>query len=124
MDLGARIGWGVIIYAIVFLMTSGMSLYGWYGFFPSLAGLFVLLVVCVWAGLELKFRAWSDILPYSIGWALIAMALDAIFAVPSEGWGLYTQWSAWAGYALVALLPLLAIFLRRKPAAAHGPWES
>lgn len=124
MQLGTRVGWGVVIYAILFLVTSTMAVYGWSGLVPSLAGLLVLLIVCVWAGWQLKFHAWTDILSYSIGWAIIALALDAVVAVPDQGWGLYSEWTAWAGYLLIVLLPLLSVPLRRRVANVHGPWES
>ncbi len=124
MDLTARIGWGIVIYAIAYLAASGIAAYGWVGLLPNLAELFVLLCVCVWAGSLLKFHAWSDIFSYSIGWAVIAAGLDAVFVVPMRGWGIYGQWTTWAAYALVALLPLLATFVRRKPPVPQGTWET
>lgn len=124
MDLGSRIGWGIVIYAVVFLASAGMTLYGWTsGVAPYLVELLVLAAVCVWAGSELKFRSWKDILPYSIGWAIIAVALDALYAVPLQGWDWFGQWTTWASYLLVALLPLLASFLKRN-LTPHGVWES
>lgn len=124
MDLGERIGWGIVIYAIVFLASSGMALYGLSGLPAVALGILALLVVCVWAGYSLRFHSWTDILPYSIGWAAIAIGLDAIFAVPQYGWDLYSQWTAWASYLLVALLPLLAVFLKKTAATPRGSWET
>jgi len=124
MDLGARIGWGVVIYAVFFLAWSATKLYGWtQGVGPALFELLVLLIVCLWAGSQLKFHTWTDIVPYSIGWAVIAVALDGIYAVPIFGWGWYGQWESWIGYALIILFPLLVSFFRRSP-SAHGAWES
>lgn len=125
MDLGARIGWGIVIYAVVFLSWAGMGIYGqtqWAELY--LVELLALLVVCLWAGSELKFRSWQDIAPYSIGWAIIFAALDSLFVVPLQGWGWYGQWTTWIVYALVVLVPLLSIRLRKKIATAHGPWET
>ena len=124
MELGDRIGWGVVIYAVVFLMGAALHVYDVISLpMVLLCELAALVVVCIWAGTQLKFPLWKDILPYSIGWAIICIALDAIFQVPLEGWGFYAQWTSWIVYALVALLPLLSTFLRRKP-APHGPWET
>lgn len=125
MDLGARIGWGIVIYAIAFLAWAGLAIYGWTnGVGPDLVELFVLLIVCVWAGSQLKFRAWKDILPYSIGWAVIFAALDSVFIVPLQSWTWFAGWMAWLTYLLVALLPLFSVYLRKKVTALHGPWES
>lgn len=125
MDLGARIGWGIVIYAIVFLVWAGTGIYGWtQGGATYAAQLIALTVVCTWAGSQLKFRQWKDIVPYSIGWAIIFVALDSIFVVPLQGWGWYGEWWAWTTYVLVAVLPLLAPRLRRKTPTPHGPWES
>ncbi|MDR3571413.1 MAG: hypothetical protein P4L81_04420 [Candidatus Pacebacteria bacterium] len=125
MDLGRRIGWGVAIYAIVFLVWAGNSIYGWMNNFGAYLFYFlVLLIACLWAGSQLKFRNWKDMLPYSIGWAVIAAALDGIYVVPLQGWGWYQQWQAWSLYVLIVLLPLLSSHLRKSAAAPSGPWES
>jgi hypothetical protein len=124
MDLGARIGWGIVIYAVVFLVWTGTGIYGFtQGVEPYIAELLALIIVCLWAGSELKFRTWKDIFPYSFGWAVIAVALDALYVVPLQGWGWYEQWATWISYALIALLPLLSVYLRKKT-SSHGPWES
>jgi hypothetical protein len=124
MRLSSLLGWGITIYAILSLVWSGMIEYGWtQGALPFLAQLAALLIVCVYAGSALKFRTWKDILPYSIGWALITAVLDAIFATPVSGWGFFADWSVWGGYALIALIPLLATMLLRRY-APHGAWET
>ncbi|HTR19090.1 MAG TPA: hypothetical protein VMH91_03915 [Candidatus Paceibacterota bacterium] len=124
MKLGALLGWGVVIYAILSLVWSGMTEYGWTdGVLPFLGEVVTLLVVCMWAGSALKFRSWKDVLPYSIGWALIAAALDAVFIVPLNGLAVFTDVSTWGGYLLIALVPLLSTTLLRHY-APHGAWES
>lgn len=125
MDLRARVGWGIVIYAVAFLAWAGMGIYGWAeGTLSYFLELVVLAAVCIWAGYELKFQAWKDILPYSIGWALIAAAFSALFTAPLEGWSWYGQWSTWALYLLITLLPLFSIFFREQPAASERIWES
>lgn len=117
-------GWGIAIYAILALAGSGAAAYGLAGtFWASLIELAVLVATCIIAGSSLKFRSWKDILPYSLGWAGIAILLDALIAVPLTGWQLYSQWSAWVGYALVALLPLLSVIFKTQRTPA-GVWES
>lgn len=125
MDLAARIGWGIVIYAVAFLAWSGMGIYGWtQGALPYLVELLVLLLVCTWAGSALKFNNWVDILPYSIGWAVIAAALDSLYVVPFQNWGWYQEWSPWIFYLLIVFLPLLAVLLRKNALPRHRPWES
>jgi len=125
MDLSARIGWGIIIYAITYLAWGGMAVYGWTGGIQAyLVELLVFVVVCVWAGSQLRFHVWMDILPYSIGWAIIAAGFDAIYMVPVQGWSWYQQPGTWLTYALIALLPLLSILLRKKILPTGGSWES
>lgn len=125
MGLGARIGWGIVIYSVVFLAWAGMGIYGLtQGAAPYFLEFVVLIVVCLWAGSELKFRNWGDILPYSVGWACIVAALDALYVVPLQGWGWYEQWTPWATYLLVIVVPLLSTRLRKRSGAAHGIWES
>ena len=124
MKLGALFGWGIVIYAVLSLVWSGMSLYGWTnGFLPLIAELLTLLIICICAGSALKFRTWKDILPYSIGWALIAALLDAVFTVPLSGWAFFAQASVWGGYALIALMPLLSTMLLKRY-TPHGVWET
>ena len=125
MDLDARIGWGIVIYAVAYLAWSGMSIYGWtQGALPYLVELLILAVVCAWAGSALKFRTWADILPYSIGWAVIAAALDSLYVVPFQSWGWYQELSPWIFYLLIVFLPLLSIFFRNSSTPRHRPWES
>ncbi len=125
MDLGARIGWGIVIYAIAFLAWGGMGIYGFtQGPLPYLIELLLLVIVCVWAGSELKFKSWADILSYSIGWAVIAAALDSLYVVPMQSWSWYQELSPWVFYLLIVFLPLLSVLLRKNSATRHRPWEA
>jgi CTP:molybdopterin cytidylyltransferase MocA len=101
-----------------------MSVYGWTaGIEPRIVEAIVLFVACIAAGQSLRMRNWKDILPYSIGWAAVAAALDAFLAARFQGWSLYSQWSVWLGYALIATLPLLSVYFRKEPTPAKT-WES
>jgi hypothetical protein len=125
MDLGARIGWGIVIYAVTYLAAGGTGIYGWpQGIEGYLSSLLVLILVALWGGFQLKFRGWKDILPYSIGWALIAVAFDALYVVPFQGWGWYGEWMPWIKYALIVLAPLLSVYLKKRAPAPGGAWES
>ncbi len=109
MKIGALLGWGIVIYAIMFLTWSGLVTYGLIeGIFPKLLSLFVLVVVSLIAGRSLRFNSWRDILPYSFAWGIAMIALDAVFSVPFSGWAIYADWNVWFGYALVVIVPLFA----------------
>jgi hypothetical protein len=117
--LGRTLGWGISIYAIMYLLWSGLSIYGYAEGVPSLiVRLLALAFITILAARSLRMMHWHDVVPYSLGWAAVAIVLDAIFLVPFFGWSLYLSWSVWLGYALVALIPLASyvrLFRRRAP---------
>jgi len=106
-------GGGLIIYALMFLVWNGMITYGFIGgLLPQIVLVFMLLVIALIAGSRLRLEKWRDILPYSVSWAVMIAALDAVFIVPMAGWELYADINAWLGYALVAVIPAFAPALR------------
>src|SRR3989344_1643213 len=90
---GRLAGWGITIYAIMYFVWSVFGLHGF------VAGI---------AGRSLHLKRWEDVLPYTMGWTLIAIVLDALVSIPVAGWGMYTDWNIWVGYALLLFVPLLA----------------
>ena len=115
MKYFSALGWGIVIYALMYLAWSGFVIYGFaQGIGPRICGLAVLVLVSTIAGRALKFSSWKDVLPYSIAWCVVVALLDIVFTVPFSGWGLYSDWNIWIGYALVVLVPLLAPYTRQK----------
>jgi hypothetical protein len=115
--LGA-IGWGIVIYALMYLLWSGLVIYGFAaGMVSLIVRLAALAGITTLAARSLHIPNWRDLAPYTVAWALCAVALDALFLVPFSGWALYATWSVWVGYALVAIIPLLTSFRRSRPAA-------
>lgn len=118
MRYGILLGWGIVIYAVVSLAFSGLVIYGLAGtFLGRILALLALITVATIAGRALRLHSWKDIAPYSILWAAMMGILDAIFSVPFSGWVLYADWNLWLGYALVAVVPLLAPKTRIQPGA-------
>jgi len=116
MKYGALLGWGIVIYAIMSLVWSGLVMYNMADSFLSLAvRLCVLIFIALVAGRSLRCHSWQDVLPYSAFWAATMVVLDAVYTVPFSGWALYSDWRLWLGYALVALIPLLAPHSYRLP---------
>ncbi len=104
-----RLAWGIVIYAIMYLFSNGLSIYGVAGGIPAVAARLVMLVIITTiAGRSLQFTSWKDILPYAIFWAFTVFALDAVFTLPFSGLQMYANWNLWIGYTLVILLPLVA----------------
>lgn len=114
MKYGAYVGWGVVIYAVMFLLWSGFVTYGLAGnVFSRIVGLVVLVGVATIAGRALRLPIWHDILPYSLSWGVVVGLLDMLFSVPFGGWQIYADWNIWIGYALVVIVPLFAPLTRR-----------
>ena len=110
--LRAYVGWGVVIYAIMFLAWSGFVLYDFTGgLVPRLAILAVLIAITAFAGTSLRLHSWRDAVSYSLVWMIVVGVFDAIYSVPYAGWGLYTDWNVWVGYLLVLAVPPLAVAL-------------
>lgn len=111
--LGAFFGWGIVIYAVIFLVWSVFMAYGFAdGWAPRLIGLLVLIFTSFIAGRSLRASTWHDILPYSLAWGAMMGVLDIILSVPFIGWQLFLDWNVWFGYAVVVLSPLLALNTR------------
>jgi hypothetical protein len=124
MKLRPLLGWAIVIYSVFYVAWSLMRAYGFSaGIGASVLELVVLFVICVVAGSSLKFKTWKDILPYSIGWAIIAALIDALFAAPTGQWTFFSQPSTWISYALVAVFPLFAVFVRKQHSHS-GIWET
>lgn|SRR3989344_2635066 len=125
MHYGKLFGWGVVIYALMFLLWSGFVTYGFIeGIVPRITGLLVLVGIMICAGLSLHFHRWHDILPYSFSWAFMLILLDGLFSVPYAGWQLYLDWNVWFGYAVVAVVPLFAPFFRFERFSGRLPARS
>ena len=125
MKYGLLFGWGIVIYAVMFLLWSGFITYGFVeGFAPRATGLLVLIATVLLAGSSLRFHTWSDILPYSVIWAITMALLDAVFSVPYTGWQLYFDWNIWFGYAMVAIVPLFSPYVRLERFSSSPPHTS
>jgi hypothetical protein len=114
------LGWGVAIYAIMYLAWSGLVIYGYsLGMLSLVIRLAILFGITTLAARSLRLFDWKDILPYSVVWAVTAIVLDAIYLVPFTGWALYATWSVWLGYALIVVFPLIRPYLRTKTGNQH-----
>jgi hypothetical protein len=109
--IGALLGWGIVIYAVMFLLWSIFITYGFVdGLAPRIVGLGALIAIGIIAGRSLRAHSWRDILPYSLAWGVMMGIFDVIMSVPFAGWYIFTDWTIWLGYAFVVISPLLALY--------------
>ena len=102
-----------MIYAVMFLVESLFLTYGFVGgIAPAMFGIIILTFLCFVASSSLRLSLWKDILPYSIGWAIVAAGLDGIFSYPYAGFSVYGNPSLLIGYALIILVPLIAPYVK------------
>ena len=113
MKYGPMFGWGAVIYALVFLLSTGFLTYEFVeGVAPRIVGTIAVCFFCIVAGRALRLRSALDILPYSLVWGVMMGLFDIIFMVPYAGWEYFSNPNAWFGYAIVALAPLLSPYIR------------
>ena len=115
MDIWRSLGWGIVVYAIMYLAWSGMVIYGLsLGIISLIARLSVLALVTVIAARAMRLGDPKDVVGNALVWAATAIGLDMVFIVPFSGWALYASWSVWAGYALIVVFPLAYTMLRNR----------
>ncbi|MDO8552137.1 MAG: hypothetical protein Q7S01_01255 [bacterium] len=101
------LGWGITIYAIMYVVWAGFTIYGFIvGTAPHVAALLILLVIAAIAGSSLRLASWKDIFPYSLTWAVSMAILNSVMSMPYVGWNVFAEPYVWASYALVVLVPL------------------
>lgn len=122
LKLGLLFGWGIVIYAVMFLLWSAFVTYGFVlGWAPRVIGLLVLIITTVAAGRTLRANSWHDILPYSLSWGVMMALLDGLMSVPLAGWQVFADWNVWFGYAVVAVGPFLALYPRFSHLSSNNP---
>ncbi len=110
MKYSTIFGWAIVIYSVMFLLWSGIVIYGFAGTtWAWLVQLAALILVTTIAARSLHLTTWQDMLVHSVPWAVLVALMDAIYSVPFAGWGIYYDWKVWLGYALVALVPVLSV---------------
>jgi hypothetical protein len=110
MKYGKLIGFGVLLYAVVFLIMSGFTAYGSGDtFLTKIIALVALAIVAYLAGKNLRAGSMGEIIKYSLGWLIIVAILDYFFTLPFATTAVYSQWNLWVGYAIILLLPLITL---------------
>ncbi len=107
MNYKKLFGYGAAVWATAFIISTALMIYGMFNNVIAKAVLVLIVAGAVYlAGRGLNLDSVVSILKYSAVWFLMAVILDAIITVPFTGWGLFTQWNIWLGYAVILLVPL------------------
>lgn len=115
MNIRALCGWGIVIYAVLYLVWAGLVIHGLSGSFIARIIVLCTLIAVAWiATLSLRLSTERDIAPYAVGWVLVAAGLDALFVVPGGGWEIYTNWNLWVGYMLLLCVPFIVMAVSKK----------
>ncbi len=117
MSYSKLLGWGVVIYAVMYLLVAALSIYQAGPMLVRLLAAATLIVLASIAGHSIRRRSAWDILPFALVWTLEVAALDAVMSVPFSGWQLYLDWNVWVGYSLVFVVPLISVSLSRRLSA-------
>ena len=121
MQYGKLLGWGIVIYAVMYLLVAALSIYQMGPFFSRVIALGAIIMLALFAGLSLRRHALWDIVPYSFVWMVQVILLDALMSVPFAGWQLYFDWNVWVGYGMVLIVPLFSVYLMRQPGGVRTP---
>lgn len=104
---------GIAIYASGALVGQALIALGLYdGWGITVATLVTLFLFAFLAGMDLQARFVREIMPYSLSWVLIAVALDSLLVAPALGWSFLIAIDTLVGYAIIALAPLFVLLVR------------
>jgi len=110
MNYKKLFGFGVMIWAVAYLIATAFVAYGAMdALWAKTVLILVVAVVVFLAGKNLKSASVMNALKYSASWVVIGLILDMILTVPFTGWEIFSTWDLWVSYALVLLLPLLTV---------------
>jgi len=51
----------------------------------------------------------KEMLKYSFSWVIVGLILDAVVTTRFTGWSFFSHWYIWLSYALILVIPLLAV---------------
>lgn len=109
MDFKKAIGFGVLIWILMFVVVSifiGFNIYD-KAIVKILTAIIGGIIVFIIAG-KVKLETKNIALSYGIMWVLTGIILDAIITMRFNS-KIFSDWSLWLGYVLVLLVPLLRV---------------
>ena len=110
MNYKKVIGYGALIWAIVYLVATVFVAYKMTGTLLSqVVVLLVLAAAVFFASQKSNFVSRSDALKYALGWIIVGFILDLILTIPFTGWQFYLSWEMLLGYLLGLVVPQFTV---------------
>lgn len=103
-------GYGFLIWVVAYLVA--MIFVGLGASATPVMGILVVLATAVlafYSGRRVEAHSFGRMLAYSLGWVVIGLVLDFIFAVPFTGLAVLYSWPFAIGYLFTLVVPLFAV---------------
>lgn len=111
------VGYGIILYAVMYLAWGLFAAYGFAGTQIARLGLFLVLIASTAiAARSLRYSSLRDSMLFVIAWLATIAVLDALFAGANGTWSIFADPNLWIGYLLVLGTPIVFHI-----PAAHAP---
>jgi|GEM_PF-1568782 len=102
-----KLGYGVAIWAIIYLVATGFVAYNVMDSFGAKIVMIIIVAgLAVWAGTKIQEQSSAKVMRYTVSWVMIGLILDLILTVPFTGVSIFGDWSLWVNYGLIIVLPL------------------
>jgi len=114
------IGYGAIIWLIIFAFVSGLVGLGLYGSVWVQLGIALLVGILAYVFAQsTAVKGIPQALSYGIIWVIIGLLLDLVVTMRFEP-AIFSSWTLWIGYALTLLAPLAVMELHRNSPVGHA----
>lgn len=108
MDTKKTIFYGVIIWAIIFAVATGIMNYISGMAFEIL--MWLLSFGAAWyAAKKLVIKNQADGFSVGIVWVIVGLILDLLITRQFSGWGLFYAWTYWVSYIIILATPIISV---------------
>ncbi|PIR44102.1 hypothetical protein COV23_01705 [Candidatus Wolfebacteria bacterium CG10_big_fil_rev_8_21_14_0_10_31_9] len=110
MDYKKLFGYGVLIWAVVYLVATAFVGYKLSGMlWTQIVLVIISAVFSYFLAKNLSANLVVGMLKYSFSWMIMTIILSIIFTVPFTGWIVFNSWDMWASFLVILLVPLVAV---------------
>jgi len=108
MNYKKLIGYGVLIWVIVFAVVSAFIAFGVSSdnLFVNLVSLIAIIIAAWFLARNLKVKSQKEMVKYSLVWLAITVILDLAISIQFTGLELMAKWHVLLGYLLILIVPL------------------
>lgn len=109
MNWKKAIGFGLLLWIIMFVVVSAFVAFNWYQFLWIQVVIAIIAGIIVWILADyVDIKNYSLALSYGLTWVIVGLILDALISYQFDN-SIFTSWTLWLGYLLVLLVPLFRI---------------